>query len=523
MTEIAQPAVLLSVPVPAAADLTAEPAVSLFPASSVRTRRAFVEATARLLADGGDARLALDPQRGTNKYGCPPRPDPSLAAFGSSTASVISEPAFAAAERLRQCLRHFAAVEPAPVTYAREIQRLRRDLLRLCGLADLGVEVVVAASGTDLHLIAAQLAHAGREGLCAIAVEATETGSGVPAALAGRHFSTSTALGRSVIDGVAVAGAAAVDVVPVAGRAPDGTLRSADDVADEVARRAAAAVAGGRRVLLTLTDVSKTGMLSPRLECALDLQRRFGDAVDVLVDGCQFRLAPATLRAYLACGFMVALTGSKFLTGPAFSGALLVPASLAQRLQDRALPAGVAAYSARGDWPQGWAAADGLPDLANYGLLLRWQAALTELEPFAALSDADVSEFVAAFGSAVAARFAADPHFDAVPTPGLDRRALSSAASWDRLPTIFPFVLRRGRATLSRTDTEKVYKTLAALHCQVGQPVACGSRDGNAVSALRLCLSARLIVEAVAGGRAEAVIGRGLSILDAAAGLVERL
>ena len=57
-----------------------------------------------LLVDGGDGRLALDPITGRNRYGCCPGPDPQLADFGSSTASVISEGGFAAAEALRQRL-----------------------------------------------------------------------------------------------------------------------------------------------------------------------------------------------------------------------------------------------------------------------------------------------------------------------------------------------------------------------------------------------------------------------------------
>ncbi|MBV8537637.1 MAG: hypothetical protein JO128_18720 [Alphaproteobacteria bacterium] len=471
--------------------------------------------------DGGDSRLVLDPHRHTNKYGCGPLPDPELLAFGSSTASVISDRGFAAAERLRRRLVKAAASEPAHVTYARELQRLRRDLLRLCGLSDMtGVEVVFAASGTDLHLIAAQLVSAGQEGLLAIAVEASETGSGVPAALAGRHFSTSTALGQTVVDGTSVAGGEPVEVVAVPGRAPDGALRPSADVDGEVCRHALEASAHGRHVLLTLADVSKTGMLSPSADCALDLHRRFYGGVDVLVDGCQFRLSAATLRAYLGRGFMVAVTGSKFLTGPAFSGALLVPVRLASRFRDGRLPAGLAAYSARAEWPAGWAAADALPELANYGLLLRWQAALVELEAFAGLSDEDVSGFIGAFGRAVTGRLAADPLLEAVPAPGLDRGTLAATASWDRLPTILPFLLRRADGSyLTRPATERVYKALAEERCQVGQPVACGTRDGVAVSALRLCLSARLIVEAVQGGRASPVIERGLSILEQASRL----
>ena len=63
---------------------------------------------------------------------------------------------------------------------------------------------------------------------------------------------------------------------------------------------------------------------------------------------------------------------------------------------------------------------------------------------------------------------------------------------------------------------------IATLRCQLGQPVACGKRDGIAVSALRLCASSRLVVEA-ANGDSAAVIARALSSLDKVVLLVKSL
>ncbi len=74
--------------------------------------------------------------------------------------------------------------------------------------------------------------------------------------------------------------------------------------------------------------------------------------------------------------------------------------------------------------------------------------------------------------------------------------------------------------SLTRAETLDIYRLLpddvAGPRCQLGQPVACGSRDGVPVSALRLCLSARLIVEATADGDESAarVIARALAALD---------
>jgi len=498
-----------------------------------------------LLVEGGDGRIALDAQGGANKYGCPPRPDPGLIAFGSSTASVISGSAFTAAERLRLHLIQRAAHEPLAVTYARELRRIRGELLRLCNVADLaGLEVVFGASGTDLHLIAGRLMAGTRlqPGL-AVMVDATETGSCVPLALAGRHFSHRAALGEPVTEGTAVAGGATMDVVSVALRRDDGAPRSMDSIDAEVTSLVATAAGEGRRVLLSLADVSKSGMIAPSPACALELQRRWPASVEVLVDACQFRIAPSTLRAYLQQGFMVALTGSKFVTGPTFSGALLIPATPARYLRGRLLPRALAEYSSRADWPQQWAAGT-LTVAANVGLLLRWEAALHELRSFRAVPEEEVAGFLRRFGGLIQDRLQQDPAFQPLPVPQLERGPLSRTESWDRMQTIFPFVPRRiaerqRPRPLTDEETQRLYrlmrsdlsahpdfagKGLAAARYQLGQPLACGRCDGMPVSALRICASARLIVEAAAGGdKAARVFNRTMAALDKAAWLASSL
>ena len=341
------------------------------------------ECLSRLLASGGDERIALGPPGGVNRYGCPPRPLPQVPAFGSSTASAISDAGWAAARILHRRLEGAGQGPGADAALAAEADRQRSELAALCGVSTLAnTGVVFAASGTDLHLLAAQLcaaetrAHPGPASLQAVIVEAAETGCGVPDALAGRHPGSRPPLAGPVHPGDPVAGAFAVDVTSVPLRFPAGGAPQNGDHDARVAELVNAAVNAGRRVLLVVSDQSKTGRLAPRPVCALALLRRHGGRVRVLVDACQFRLSAATLRSYLDHGFAVALSGSKFVTGPAFSGALLVPPGLSQAWRTRPLPPGLAAYSARADWPVGWAGRDSLPEAANVGLLLRWEAAL---------------------------------------------------------------------------------------------------------------------------------------------------
>jgi len=241
-----------------------------------------------------------------------------------------------------------------------------------------------------------------------------------------------------------------------------------------------------------------------------------------MVDACQFRIAPSTLHAYLQRDFMVAVTGSKFATGPTFSGALLIPPLCARRMRRHPIPAALRAYSSRADWPLDWEAASALNQVANFGMLLRWEAALAEMRAFRALSDGQIAGFLTAFASAVQEKLRTSALLDPLPLPSLDRGGLTSSTSWDHLPSIHPFLLfypnsAKGRSALDRDQTLRVYQLAQAdlstrkslsiddsttqlmkMRCQLGQPVACGHRDGVPVSALRICASMRMITQACA-------------------------
>lgn len=514
--------------------------------SSVRSE-ALIPPTAALLVQGGDARVVLDATSGCNKYGCQAYPDPALIALGSSTASVISPEGFAAACSLREKLQQCASIEPAAVSYTRELDRIRAELIALCRLNDLsGLEVVFAASGTDSHLIAAQLLQHQGQPLCAIMVDEAETGSGVAAALAGRHFSTRTALSSMVEAGSAISDLP-IKVVTVAMRLEDGSPRTAGAIDAEVRARTLEAVADGQRVLLTQVDVSKTGMIAPSIACVTALHQQYPSQVDVLVDACQWRISMATLRAYLDYGYIVAITGSKFITGPTFSGALLMPSPVANALRQFPVPASLRAYSARADWSRHWDVGNLREDATNYGLLLRWEAALAELRLFLALPEHRVSEFLQKFAAAVERKLASDPVFESLPVPDLQRFE-ESVAGWDQYPTIFPFLLKRqldnGTAALLNndeimqiyhdlqyslseeisSDSDVALKEALASRVQLGQPVRCATCNGLPASALRLCMSARMIADALSlnGAGESAVIAQALGALDKVALLVNR-
>ena len=510
---------------------------------AVAPKRSFSVMT--LLASGGDNRIQLDESTGLNRYGCQAFPDEGARAFGSSTASVISVNGYAGAERLAGRLSEatLQGADPAAL-YADGLDRVRAELSRLLGLEP-GVRALIGQSGTDLHRVLAILTGLGeRSAPLVIASEPAESGSGVGEALGGLT-SAGGALRAHLAALRAPAAPMPCQILPAPSRGPDGAPRSCEAVDQDVAAVASAAAALGRRVVLVLMDVSKTGLISPSVDCALDLKRRYPERVEVLVDACQMRLSPQSIRAYLAADFMVAVTGSKFMTGPTFSAALLIPEDAAARLSAHHLPSSLAAHTTRADWPEGWNGAQALPAGANFGLLLRWQAALEEMEPFLALQPDQIEAFFQAFAMAAQARMDHDGAFQPLAQRPLDRSGVGTPAGWDKVQTIHPFLLMGPSGPLGAEDTLGLYRLMAMdlggwaravgeapvrqaaaqARVQLGQPVGCGQRDGRGLSALRLCASARLAVDALGptGRGPQAVIDDALLALDKAAWLCRRM
>ena len=453
-----------------------------------------------MLVAGGDERIALD-LRGCNRYGHGPVPAPADIAFGSSTASTISSRGWNAAgvtyDRIATALRLF---KPADV-YDVEAEALRQGLRDLFGWTEADQpHLVLARSGTDAHAYAAHLcAHGQRRPTMVLTVENAETGSGV-----------STAITAS--DG---AEPFATYHQPVASRCPDGKLRDVAAIAHELGAHLERAASAGHAALLVVTDVSKSGLISPPLEVAFQLRARYGSTLEIMIDACQLRLSRTTLRAYLQRDCLLALTGSKFMTGPAFSGMLICPARFQETPADF-MPA-LSNRSQRGDWPPAFLGRDALPAEANFGLLLRWSAALCEMDSFFQVPDSVVKEIITQFATMVRELFAMLPELEPIATARLDRAALAIAArvddaDWDALPTIFPFALRTadGRR-LNGKATRRVYAALMNRApepaIRLGQPVLCGDDADGPIEALRLCLSARQVSEAAthAGGMTQLI------------------
>jgi hypothetical protein len=204
----------------------------------------------------------------------------------------------------------------------------------------------------------------------------------------------------------------------------------------------------------------------------------------------------------------VIITGSKFFTGPPFSGALLVPPALAGHLDAAdAIPPGLLEYSSRCDWPRNWSnLRSRFPVRSNFGQWLRWEAALEEIGAYYRLPSEFRRRALKTFGKEVERIIAATPSLVLLPQQTRPDEAGSDDEELSQR-TIFPFMVRGGGRILSLHDCRALYRALSGdaasndsesteKRCLIGQPVALGHGEKSQAAALRISASARLVSDA---------------------------
>jgi hypothetical protein len=496
----------------------------------------------RLLVGGGDPRLTINPASGLNEYGCQSFPCPDTLSFSSSTATSISQRAYDRARTARESLMQSAIAVGIEAAFDARIEALRDELKACLGLSRTTTDIVFSPSGTDSQLQALFLARALLgPALTTVVVAADQTGSGTVNTARGCHFSAATANGNQVRKGEPIAGLAH-SVHSVALRLFDEAGQACPQAASDsqVLGAVERSIASGSKVLLQIMDSSKFGWRAPSDQCLDEIAARWPGRVQIVVDACQMRLGRARLRSYLDRGYIVLITGSKFFTGPPFSGALLVPSALAADLDAAAdIAPGLLEYSSRSDWPGNWPILRSrFPIRTNFGQWLRWEAALEEIGAYYRVPHEFRLMALTAFGQGVERIIASSPSLRLLPP---QQRPDGARADDEELAqrTIFSFVIRHGNSVLCLEDCRKLYRALArgaadaapaddpqtaAKPCLIGQPVALGC-DANPAAALRISASARLVSEAWSSDEATARdnLQRALGHVGAAVAKIEWL
>jgi len=461
----------------------------------------------RLMTTGGDRRIVVDARTGLNQYLVAPQPS-GVMAYSSSTANDISPAAFAEVQRRLDRLAPSGTLDAARYHAALEGLRDRiRNALRLPA----SMEIIFAASGTDLEYVGLAVGHRhGAAGIDNILLGADEVGSGCAHSSRGHYFADSTALGLPTRAGE-----------PIDPRQPDfvrlhalpargmgGVPMPSEDLLLEIGAIVEEASRAGRHGLVHVVHGSKTGLILPSFAHVDALRRRFGDKLSFVVDACQCRLGGSTVASYLARGATVFLTGSKFMGGPPFSGIALVPRSAMQK--SAGLLPGFERLFNRAEWPDAWPGAERLPEGANLGLLLRLEASIYELELYQRLTPADVRRTLDLFDESVDALTARLGAVRVIPQmasdwqdPSVRPQEMRTLVTVDLSQTRRRIGFERSRALyrmlledLGRTVLRVPDRAAASRRIRLGQPVKCITLpEGGHAGTLRIGLSMPQMVE----------------------------
>ncbi len=472
--------------------------------------------TEYLLMSGGDLRLKIDEIDLLNKYGCRPFPRPDAFTFASSTATSVSNFAFDKTDKVRSILIKNSLKNGFKKATIEFSELLKNNLKKIFKLND-ECEIIFSPSGTDSSLqIAAITQIISNKDITHILVASDETGSGVPAALKGCNFENTTALNYPVKKGDKIEGFRDVDLIKIPFRDENGQLKSSLQLDDEVFNAISKTNELGRHVVLHIMDQSKLGYQSPSEKSIENLNSLENLSMQIIVDGSQLRLDPKDIQNYLNKGYIVTITGSKYFTGPPYSGALILPKNVSQLIHSvkNTLPEGLTKYYNHSDWPTSWCCSNDLSDGYNYGSYMRWNAAIVEMERYY-----KTPILYRNMGIEMFCNFVEDSINEATflePIYG-DETKTNSYKSKEfgirNIRTIFPFFIRKDNKVLSVDQVKKLYVLLnsdisdqfedspleiirlAAQKCHIGQAVNVKYGNDFQSAVLRISLGARVISE----------------------------
>ena len=470
--------------------------------------------TEYLLMDGGDLRLNIDEIDLLNKYGCRPFPRPDAFTFSSSTATSVSNFAFDKTDKVRSILIRNSLKNGFKNATIEFSELLKSNLKKIFKLNEES-EIIFSPSGTDSSLqIAAITQIFSDKEITHVLVASDETGSGVPSALKGCHFENTTALNFPVKKGDKIEGFRDVDLIKIPFRDENGSLKSSKQLDEEVYDAIYKTNEQGRHIVLHTMDQSKLGYQSPSDELIRRLDTLSKLSIQIVVDASQLRLDPKDIQNYLNKGYIVTITGSKYFTGPPYSGALLLPKSVSKVILSvkNSLPAGLTQYYNHSDWPISWFCSNDLSDGYNYGSYTRWNAAIVEMDRYyktpILYRNMGIEMFCNFVEDSIKEATFLEPIYD---NETKTNSYNSKEFGIRNIRTIFPFFILKNNEVLSVDKVKKLYTLLnsdlsdqfedspleiirlAAQKCHIGQAVDVKYGNDIESAVLRISLGARVI------------------------------
>ncbi|ETP47423.1 hypothetical protein F442_06553 [Phytophthora nicotianae P10297] len=509
----------------------------------------FAEQTESLLVRGSDDRSALCPLTKTNNYNASTIPLATDVARGSCTCSSITLQAFERCEKLRQeLLLNSLSINPnaksSSVLFNTKMRAIRARVASCLDVSDLvgdnQLRILLSPSGTDAELLAtvAGLARLysglGEEEnlpggvgpeqckVTSIITAGSEIGRGSKIASGGKHFSNLTPSGEAGTAGQPLRKFPIdlVDVVTIPARDDNGDINLIDDDVRELVHERLDR--GGGVVLLHVVVGTKTGYACPSMPMVDALAVQYPNRLLVVVDACQMRVDRSLYREWATKCYVVLTTGSKFFGGSPFCGAVLMPmrcvyeleAAAVERHSEVAIPLGLEDYFSKYDMPEGMRNIRArLGTNMNAGLLLRWETALVNMEPYCRIPPADIAAICKLYMSACRTKIQSlwghMAELLAPPEP-IENDGTSTVTPID---TIVSFKVRDENGVFLDMAALKALHTLlskdlsgalpddalAKKRCLLGQPVSLGKSG----AVIRIAMGADMVNDVYLRGKGE--------------------
>ncbi len=400
--------------------------------------------------------------------------------WSSCSSSTLGPRAYNNADILRRKIDSVRHIEEVFTEYLNiQATKIRERFFAAFNIKSEKIDFVLTSSATDAEFIPLSLAlNSTTDDLLNIVVAPNEIGSASVSAAKGTHICQITPAGAAVqpslsLDGISLE---RIETHQVKIREKDGELRCVESIHEEIANQVQEGVAEGKRILLHLIDCSKLGARIPSLDFVDSLKKQYGEKIQVIIDAAQMRIDPRLLHNYLSKNWLILVSGSKFFGGPPFSGGVLIRGKFWQQGAKKSPPLGLRDYLTKFDVPSSWINwQNALPRKINVGLLLRWEAALAEIEAFMEVPPLQRRTAIEKLGKIINTLLHDSKDVQRILLGSQCTSIVNQCPKVDglsQLSTIFPFVIfwPKGKNKGSKLS---VYET-RLLHRMLNQPLAHG-------------------------------------------------
>ena len=356
----------------------------------------------KYISTGGDERI-VPITEGRIKYNFNVVDYKGLFSRGSCTCNAVNEISYPLMNRIEDNDASF-------LNLRNEHERKIKEILNFKGQDNF--DVVFAPSGSELHyihLMFSKILYPNKD----IKVMLTcpeELGSGTQLAFLGKYYGAKGPHGHDFEIGEDINGKYNISVERFAARSSDGRIMDHKSPINNV--------------IDTNVDYSLIGSLvigsKSGIEDDISLIPSEKNDTMWVVDLCQFRNSKKLVNELLDKNCMVMITGSKFYMSPPFSGAMLIPKKLSQRIasQDIAddIIKGFNTIFSYYDFPKELESLRShFSKVVNKGLILRWEAAIGAMETFDSMDMNVVNSIVDDWNDRMKLKIDESPYFKLMP------------------------------------------------------------------------------------------------------------